>query len=87
MESQAKRSPNNDLDLTHYTPPPSLQAGGRRFEPGHVHQSYPGRSIICSFGRSVGIAIGVHLDPIKRSSAPSWELHKRRLETRRRNSE
>src|ERR1700730_11296909 len=32
-----KRSLNNDLDLI---PCSALQAGGRRFDPGHVHQTF-----------------------------------------------
>jgi hypothetical protein len=32
-----KRNLNNDLDLI---PDPALQAGGHRFDPGHVHQNF-----------------------------------------------
>jgi len=32
-----KRNLNNDLDLI---PDPALQAGGHRFDPGHVHQHH-----------------------------------------------
>jgi hypothetical protein len=34
---RVKRSLNNDLDLF---ASPALQAGGRRFDPGHVHQNF-----------------------------------------------
>jgi hypothetical protein len=39
VERKAKRSLNNDLDLISCEPHRALQAGGRRFDPCHVHHN------------------------------------------------